>query len=295
MSKLVVNTTDHVPLESLFNAVNNLTTDSEGCKANLEEWMRIGDFHGIHLKGKRELTRLLFDYCTKGHLIREYWEEGIGYESNCGVCDNKVTESQAYACSSCLLAIHKSCAELGGMEFTPNNFPKFLIRDDESSESATYCFPENHSCFTCRDEGKSFSYKCESCTFHSHLKCRLIPTILNHPHHDHRLYFWLNNARWEGYLCTVCRRPGDYVGYRCTESCKVEFHPECALLPRVLAKHEHSGHTHDLDMISCRNEVLEDYLCDMCLDKMNPEAWFYSCKECHLSMHLDCAFKDFDA
>ncbi|KAL8172487.1 hypothetical protein V2J09_024291 [Rumex salicifolius] len=293
VSKLVVNTTDHVPLESLYNAVDNLTTDSEGCKADLEEWMRIGDFTGIHLEGKRELNRLVFDYCTKGHLIREYWEEGIVYESTCGVCNDRVTEEgQAYTCSSCPLAIHKSCAELGGMEFTPNNFPKFLNRD---GFPPSYCFPEEHVCCSCRDTGKSFSNQCTSCIFQCHMKCRLLPTILNHHSHEHKLFFWLDTYKWDEYLCTACRRTGDYSGYRCTESCKGEYHPECALLPRVLPQHKHGGHIHDLEMITCRDEELEDYLCDVCQEKTNPEAWYYSCNKCHLSLHLDCAYKDFDA
>lgn len=306
VSKVIVDTTDQFPLDHVVLAVNDLTACSKGHKVELNKWRPI-HCNNPHKYGRHECCHFGSNHTKEKeaesssssrrrliHQVHEYNKLGetnaVSVDVACWACLNK--ESNYYTCSHCSLALHKSCAELEPAFFTPENFPKFL---NTTEPKASYCYPEEILCSQCREEGKEFSYECESCIFQTHLKCRLIPTIIHHKGHPHLLQFVALSVLVHKplYLCTACKRRGSYAFYVCGDECKGCYHPECVLLPPVVRGHSHGGYTHDLQMVCEREEEMEDYLCDLCFDLMNPQAWYYSCKECRLSFHLECAFKDF--
>ncbi|KAL8152744.1 hypothetical protein V2J09_010504 [Rumex salicifolius] len=202
--------------------------------------------------------------------------------------------NNAFWCHGCPLTLHKSCSELDRGNtmyyFEPENLPKFL----RMKPNVAYKFPKECACVGCREEGKEFSSECRSCVFESHLKSRLLPTIVHHEAHEHLLAVAAKSIMGsDPYIYVACMKHGAFVAYFCTYCTLTTYHTECELLP-PLVEHDHGGHEHELEMAFHREAELEDYLCDLCQNKMDPKSWYYHCKKCILSLHLGCAFMDFD-
>ncbi|KAL8136554.1 hypothetical protein V2J09_002555 [Rumex salicifolius] len=283
VSKLVVNTTDYYSACQMLIAVFDITY--------------CGNRHVGSSSVPPALIRLSMLGMSMWHKVTVYKQEGVGvdHDTCCGVCENQVTNSGAsYTCEGCSLTLHRSCAELArgdNEHFKPGNFPGLLSMEP----NVAYAFPVECPCVRCREDGKDFSDKCRHCLFESHLKSRLVPTVVRHKAHGHFLTLWLH-SNCDGYMysytCMACRKRGGFVAYICGECNSRTYHPECLLLPPSV-DHSHGGYTHELQMVLGREEEMEDYICDLCQNKMDPKAWYYHCGYTH-ELHLECAFKDFD-
>ncbi|KAL8151816.1 hypothetical protein V2J09_021624 [Rumex salicifolius] len=305
--KLVLNITDPYLVFGLPNVIRGLIKFGEGRKVDYDVWWPIVRAKNAEKNG----TPVVKPVCSArlGHHLNVYMKQGqLEQEAKCSVClklfsiEGELEDSMAYKCSGCPYAMHKSCAELDGSgikAFTPLNFPKFIRLS--KPRQAEYCYPDKHSCVGCEKQGKEFSYECGYCVFETHARCKLVPTIVNRPEvHDHALHFWTNSALPVGrvsstYHCRACRDVSiTLAGYLCGSGCMFYYHAECLLLPPTVLAHEHGGYAHDMELVLRREEELEDYLCCLCHEQMNPDAWFYCCKPCHIDLHPKCAFKVFD-
>ncbi|KAL8151815.1 hypothetical protein V2J09_021623 [Rumex salicifolius] len=296
--KLVVNSSDPYLTFGVISVLYNLIATDDGRRTEYAEWWPVVRAKQLE-SNKLGITEPLCD-SKVGHHVNLLMKQGdLDQDSvNCGVClgpfhVDSEPPGMAYKCSGCPYAMHESCAELDGSTKV-HNFPKFIrtngVRWPETTVTE-YCYPEEHLC--AGHKGGEYSYECGYCVFETHVKCKLVPTIVLRPAaHDHPLYFWTDSTLISKvYQCMACRHSVILAGYLCVERCMFYYHAECLLLPPTVPAHQHGGYTHDLELVLHREEALEDYLCIVCFKQMNPEAWFYRCKKCTLELDLDCAFK----
>ncbi|KAL8136798.1 hypothetical protein V2J09_002799 [Rumex salicifolius] len=227
-------------------------------------------------------------FCKIGHSITNYTENGLELKADCLAC-GKLVNGAAYTCKDCSLALHKECAESFDRPSTWGNpCPDLKFRFQ-------YRFPERLACVSCKEEGKSFSEYCESCIFETHLKCRLMPTVIRDDcHKEHFLSISLPNVNSYQlvFQCEACGESGRYNLYLC-KICNVAYHYKCLTeVPRKVM-HEHGGHHHQMKLEFSSEEGEEDYICLVCVenvdpDRRDPKCWFYSCEECEFVAHLYC-------
>ncbi|GFY96246.1 hypothetical protein Acr_11g0005520 [Actinidia rufa] len=163
-------------------------------------------------------------------------KEGKHTEGTCNICSELVS-GQAYDCDECEFILHKFCAELSDkVQRLPDECPPFL-----RAIPPVHTFPEKHVCDACIDAKKGFLDECYDCLFLTHLKCKLLPTILHHECHEHplRIAIILLNSNFE-FICRACGHFGKGIAYDYScGRCRLHFHVSCLLLPCTL---EHRTH-----------------------------------------------------
>ncbi|GFY96238.1 hypothetical protein Acr_11g0005440 [Actinidia rufa] len=178
-------------------------------------------------------------------------------KGTCNICSEFVS-GQAYDCDECEFTLHKFCAELSDkVQRLPVECPPFL-----RAIPPVYTFPEKHVCDACIDAKKGFSDECYDCLFLTHLKCKLLPTILHHECHEHPLRFHINplNSNFE-FICRACGHFGRGIVYSCG-ICHLYFHVSCLLLPRTL---KHRTHRDPLTLnYFPPNDGSSEYYCNAC-------------------------------
>ncbi|GFY81121.1 hypothetical protein Acr_01g0009300 [Actinidia rufa] len=186
-------------------------------------------------------------------------------EITCRGCSEPISSSNSsppyYKCSGseCSLSLHQACAELLNKEF-----PILQI----------YSFPEKYRCNNC--EYKDYD-ECPGCLFETNLRCKILPSVINHNCHQHLLCIKTCpiSIAYE-YKCKACGDLGKHVSYHC--ECGFAIHPNCALMPRTI---KHKSHRHTLVLTSSPkfSELKEDS-CNGCEEERNPNHWFYKCEKC---------------
>ncbi|KAL8139322.1 hypothetical protein V2J09_005343 [Rumex salicifolius] len=205
--------------------------------------------------------------------------------SHCMMCQERVElGTQAYTCHYCILTLHESCAKTLDLNFLehihdhPDGF--FFFNYSELLSN----LKENVACKSCDEEGRAFSRDCASCLFTTHVKQRLLPTIINHEGHEHFL--------------SIQFKPDSLIGpeYGC-HVCKFHHHMDLFFMPREV-NHVHGGYEHVMKLTYAHrhdDDVMEpedDYWCDVCYGNMDPQPWFYYCQDCsYYITHLYCPGK----
>ncbi|XP_057466824.1 uncharacterized protein LOC130756343 [Actinidia eriantha] len=215
-------------------------------------------------------------YHTLGLSNEEKDSKGI-----CNICSEFVSD-QAYDCDECEFTLHKFCAELSDkVQRLPDECPPFL-----RAIPPVYTFPEKHVCDACIDAKKGFSDECPHCLFLTHLKCKLLPTILHHECHEHPLRFHINplNSNFE-FICRACGHFGRGIAYSCG-ICHLYFHVSCLLLPRTL---KHRTHRDRLTLnYFPPNDGSSEYYCNACEGERKPSHWIYYCADHEFAAHMSC-------
>lgn len=280
--KIVVDTTGHVEVRELAFAISTLirAASTQPCSINYDEFVS-GLRRGIVLTQRNENEeREREKYMDYSHLhVFQFCEDGNDTSIDCRACLEPISGS-TYVCNVCSLALHKSCAELPHRtQIKPHDLPNFLQATPQQ-----YSFPEIIRCSNCKSSNKDFK-NCHQCLFESYIQCRLLPTILHHPCHDHPLHVkTMPVSSSYAYICRACGDPGNHICYFCYE-CDFECHLGCGLLPHM-GKQEH--HLHNLTVTSLTVRGYLEELCGACETYRNPNHWVYYCEECEFASHLRC-------
>ncbi|XP_057485264.1 uncharacterized protein LOC130771627 [Actinidia eriantha] len=284
--KLIADTTSEmVDLQLTFPLLE--LAKSEGiCHLHVKQWtdQKMGNL-SLETQAVAEPR-----HSSRNHIIRFSVDKRIPENEeahiNCNKCLESISSSvEAYNCTHCNLYLHKSCAEshpIKKLELSPQDRPPFL-----HPTRYEYLFPETHQCDACREENKDFSYDCEGCLFHTHLKCDLLPTVLNcHQGHEHPLNFAISSlSDVFDFTCQACGNPGKHFVYIC-RICSFGYHVNCAFLPSIV---NHRKHIHSLSLAFFTPEDDSDeFYCDTCETERNPKLWFYKCLDCSYTSHLTC-------
>ncbi|KAL9285425.1 hypothetical protein AtEden1_Chr4g0274221 [Arabidopsis thaliana] len=112
--------------------------------------------------------------------------------------------------------------------------------------------------------------------------CSVLEPFVHPSHPDHPLYY-ISPEMEE--VCNGCNMSGTRM-LRCIEDgCGFVLCFKCSTLPQVL-KHR----VDDYPLSLCYGEKANGiYWCEICEKKMNPEKWFYTCKDQWASLHTECA------
>ncbi|GFY96244.1 hypothetical protein Acr_11g0005500 [Actinidia rufa] len=207
--------------------------------------------------------------------------EGKDTKGTCNICSELVS-GQAYDCDECEFILHKFCAELSDkVQRLPDECPPFL-----RAIPPVYTFPEKHVCDACKEAKKGFSDECLDCLFLTHLKCKLLPTILHHECHEHPLRFEISplNSNFK-FICRACGHFGGGIVYSCGR-CRLHFHVSCLLLPRTL---KHRTHRDPLTLnYFPPNDGSSEYYCNACEGERKPSHWIYYCADHEFAAHMSC-------
>ncbi|KAL6983218.1 hypothetical protein U1Q18_016609 [Sarracenia purpurea var. burkii] len=289
VSKIIVDTTDHVKIRELEFAVQTVAASPQ---CHCIDYQDFADLLGKGLvltEGESQRKeRLKKDEEYEGHHPHYHalgLSPGVEHSESdggvtCRACLKPISEP-AYKCFKCDLRLHKLCAELPHeTEIKPQDFPTFL-----RAIPREFSFPEIVRCNHCESHNKDYK-QCHECLFESYIRCALLPSVLQHPCHEHALYVKIDPISYNsGFQCQACGDPGNYICYCCYE-CVFKCHLACAVLPHNY-KQEH--HRHPLTIASLpEDDESEEFLCDACETPRNSKFWMYHCAECDFACHLSC-------
>ncbi|XP_039029707.1 uncharacterized protein LOC120164001 [Hibiscus syriacus] len=205
------------------------------------------------------------------NLMKEHREGSNLMEKYCDGCVLPVS-NPFYHCSQCDFFLHKECAELPmEKQLWFHICQRFLIL------VADHIF----RCGLCRSECNGFSYRCKECDIYYCLHCATRSYTIEHPSHEHPLYYDRNH-KGRCSACDVTRRGL----FRC-KHCKISLHIQCLRQPLTAW---HGCDEHLLALTYKEVSTYSQYLyCDICERKRDSNRWFYCCASCDVSVHLDCA------
>lgn len=215
-------------------------------------------------------------------------KEGVAPEESilCGACVRPIGDDDMfYNCSECSFLLHETCA---------NNLPKkkrhFLSPTPLSLLNEKYM--AGKECDACLQRCcQGFMYTNGSQNFD--LLCISLTVPFNHGSHpDHPLIYLGRNNIAQPKACQSCGIRGKGVILGCIK-CDFFLDLRCATLPlTVTTLHRYDDHSLTL----CYGEKASDnnytYWCDICERQTNPETWFYTCKDCGVTLHVFCVLGD---
>ncbi|XP_006395426.2 uncharacterized protein LOC18011845 isoform X1 [Eutrema salsugineum] len=211
-------------------------------------------------------------------------KDGIALEESifCDGCVRPIGSNTFYSCSDCSFILHEICANL------PKKKRHFL-----SPKPLTLTYGgsvETNECYACLQRfGRGFMYR-EDIYRNVDLLCSSITEPFVHGSHPHPLLYI--NVEHDEELTKTCqgcgiRTEGMVLG--CTK-CRFYLDFSCATLPLTVRLDRYDDHPLTL----CYGEkVSGKYWCDICETETNPETWFYTCKDCGVTLHVFCVVGDF--
>jgi len=211
-------------------------------------------------------------------------KDNITLEENnlCGACVCSIGSNTFYHCSQseCSFILHETCANL------PKKKRHFL-----RPGPLALCFQHQsytNICHGCRQVFcKGFFYSRNSRNFD--LLCSSVPVPFFHGSHPHPLLYL--NSRLFGTMktCQCCGVDEDKAVVGCMK-CSYFLDFRCATLPLSVTLPRYDDH--QLTLCSSDEKASDKYWCDICERETNPKTWFYTCKDCGVTLHVFCVVGD---
>lgn len=282
---------------------------SQGCNFVLHEWCAKLPTELKNYKGHSQHSLLvLFPKVPDHQFIRIYLHDlGVFL---CDVC-KRLCNGFVYSCVKCSYNVDVTCA-LIRKKVSHKSHPNHLLSRVTKRKDKDSC----RMCLSPFTNSTEISFSCESCDFHLHPKCALLPETVRSKYDKHPMtlsYFPIENHEGD-YFCEECEdelNPNAWF-YHCHE-CVQSMHPACAhLIPQIkpcifnglslttgVSKHEMNIkfgsihkikiHPHPLSFseVLTENEVK----CANHFDKFT-DSWpnlVLKCIQCNFLIHAVCA------
>ncbi|KAK8589498.1 hypothetical protein V6N13_088329 [Hibiscus sabdariffa] len=243
-------------------------------------------------------------------LVSPFVEDDSG-DYYCDMCETKRNpDLQVYYCEECNFIAHIDCVLYEVLESTIEMHidPKENSGDENweleerghNKMSPFHPHPlrtvgfqmnEDDCCFACKEKFEGLIYSCLSCGFHMHYSCATYKfrEVKHDFHADHHLLHLGKGYFGDGSpLCKTCGQTCKNTAFYCLE-CMFYIHLECIPLPAVV---KHKRHLHPLVFTTVTEDDSEDYYCDTCETKRNPEHDVYHCSKCNYISHIDCVISE---
>ena len=179
-----------------------------------------------------------------------------------------------YNCAKCNFFLHKSCVELPKKRRHPlHRHPLTLVSVASSKRKFFWCY-------ACKRYCNGFTYLCERCDFKLDVPCSLVPEILTHPGHEHRLFL---SSIPSDQNCNCCGSKVFPI-FRCT-ICEFALDFKCATLPHSTW---YKQHEHPFTLCYTTEDDSGEYYCDICEEERDPKHWFFYCVDCSYPAHPKC-------
>ncbi|CAH8257565.1 unnamed protein product [Arabidopsis lyrata] len=191
----------------------------------------------------------------------------------CEACVYPIYHHSFYSCMSCSFILHESCA----------NLPLWK-RHVVSNERYRYKYWDYFfRCMACGLLSNGFKYDATRSILD--VRCASVTEPFVHKSHPHPLFYTSPRG-----VCSVCKKEAHHV-LRCVEDdCGYVMDYKCALLPYEV---KHSVDHHFLSLCYGEENASGKYWCDICEKETDPKTWFYTSKDCELTLHTDCVLGDF--
>ncbi|XP_010418587.1 PREDICTED: uncharacterized protein LOC104704153 [Camelina sativa] len=183
-----------------------------------------------------------------------------------------------YSCMSCDYMLHEMCASMPRRK-------RHMVSNNPYHLNGISGYFNCEACGLCSN---GFRYRSDLIRPGIDLRCASVTEPFVHQSHPHPLFYTSPRG-----VCSACSKEAHHV-LRCVEeNCGYVLDFKCALLPYEV-KHRVDDHFlslsyGDQDGSGCR------YWCDICEKETNPKTWFYTCKDCGLTLHIECVLGDFRA
>ncbi|CAN8287874.1 unnamed protein product, partial [Cochlearia groenlandica] len=216
-------------------------------------------------------------YSHKEHHLR-LDKSGVFLEEreSCDACAYPIYQDHFYGCTSCDFILHETCAKLPTQKRHVVSTSPFLLNRFQNHYT---------KCVACGVLFNGFVYTYR--TFGLDVRCATISGSYLHQSHPHPLFYTSPRG-----VCSVCKKEAAHV-LRCVQDdCEYVLDFKCVLLPN---KVKHRVDDHFLDL--CYGEKITTgsgkYWCDICEKETDPTTWFYTCKDCGVTLHTNCVLGDF--
>ncbi|KAL8500690.1 hypothetical protein ACS0TY_020319 [Phlomoides rotata] len=143
-------------------------------------------------------------------------------------------------------------------------------------------------CSACESDLSGSAYSCTEphCNFNLHKDCFDLPREVSHKFHPLTLLAAPAGPTYtDGFKCDACWENGKAFVYNCA-ACSFDLHVDCVRLPEKVSRPDHE---HPL---SLSTPFSERVLCDVCMNIVNENVWWYSCSECDIATHLECVHSE---
>ncbi|CAA7028165.1 unnamed protein product [Microthlaspi erraticum] len=198
--------------------------------------------------------------------------------SRCEACVSYIGYEQYYSCTERVFLLHESCA----------NFTRQMRHGLSSRLLDLEVEKKTFKCSTCKSFSNGFKYHVPSRyswmvisgdEFSLDLRCASIPWIFDHPCHPHTLFL----TSVDDDTCGACNMSARPV-LNCIE-CEFTLCYECAILPEKIY---HKCDDHLLSLCHAEDSSVQ-YWCEICEAQADPKKWFYTCQDCSVVCHIQCA------
>ena len=135
-------------------------------------------------------------------------------------------------------------------------------------------------CDACNQDCNGFFYTCESCNLDLDVQCSLVPEILTHKGHKHRLI--VSNTSFEQ-SCSSCGDRRNQV-FHCS-SCEFALDFKCATLPQTI---RYKQNKHPFTLSYEAEDDSGEYYYDICEEERSSNHWFYYYADCTYPAHPKC-------
>lgn len=227
-------------------------------------------------------------HCSNGHtliLFDNFNDINVGgtESSDHMICDGCVQPilsppDSLYGCLDCNFFLHNICAAELPREFEHKSHSKHkLIRCDQIGKPNAF-----FRCSFCGMKCNGMFYHCESCEIYIDLVCAAMPSEIKHDTHMHKLKY---SNEPEILQCEGCGVANNYKNFRC-KICNYMIDAECLRKPGRI-KHIWDEHQLCLVYPPVKGHP-HDFNCEQCSGDINPNRWFYHCRECDTSFHAGC-------
>ncbi|TYH45913.1 hypothetical protein ES332_D11G298600v1 [Gossypium tomentosum] len=221
----------------------------------------------LHFSHQHQLTRCKVSQMTKIEEEKKVWKSS---KLKCMACKQELQGTLTFICLSCKFFIHKSCMNDMPMQVQSSPIHPYHILHPRPFFKTQGLV----RCYACRKKVNGFSFYCNKCNVDLHHSC--------HPHN----LLQLGKSIIKGLSCDAYGRENCNDSLFSCRKCGFGSHPKCMPLPSSFA---HKRHLHPFALVGpLAEDDSEDYYCDMCEIKINPEIHVYYCAECNYIVHIDC-------